>query len=291
MLRATNVRTHRTIATGLWCRSAENVQKTIPNIDELFAKNRRPIEPLIEEPIIVKKFFVSEVDSEQMLYPEVISKDELDSIIKINQDVSEFFATQIDFDDKGVSASIHETFVQSGLYGYNIPKEFGGRQFTYTELTLASEAESEQISAAMALNAHRLVCEAINQFGTDDQRKYYLPKLAKGELVATTAFQEWHRDDIATQRTTAEYDVDKKQWRLNGTKSFVVNAAKANLFMVSAHLPQSSKTDSLTIFLVDANAPGVTVRKKDQTIGHRNLYQADVTFEDVYLSTGLYVYI
>lgn len=288
LLRSANIRIHRPISTSLWCLSSQNIKNLAPNVDELFAKNRPPIEPLIEDPIIVKKFFVSEVDSEQMLYPEVISKDELDSLIKINQDVSEFFATKLEFDCKGVTNPIHDTFKESGLYGYNVPKQYGGREFTYTELILASEAEAEQISAAMSLNSHRLVCKAIKEFGTAEQQTKYLPKLAKGDLVATTAFQEWNKGDVAAEGTTAEYDADTNQWRLNGTKSFVANAAKANLIMVSANVPQSSKTDSLTIFLVDANAPGVSVQKKDKTIGHRDLYQAEITFKDVYLSPGLH---
>lgn len=284
LLRPVNIRSHRTISTSLWWANSQNART--PNVDELFAKDRRPIEALIEHPIIAKKFFVSEVDSEQMLYPEVISKDETDVLFKINQDVSEFFATQIDFDEKGITSSIHDTFRESGLYGYNVPKEFGGREFCYTEVILASEAEAEEISAAMALNSHRLVCEVINEYGTEEQRATYLPKLAKGDLIATIAFQEWSRDDVATKQTIAEFDADKNQWRLNGTKSFVVNAGKANLFLVSAHLPQSNKTDTLTIFLVDTNSPGVTVHKKDKTIGHRDLYQAEVSFTDAYLSSG-----
>lgn len=153
---------------------------------------------------------------------------------------------------------------------------------------LASEAEAEQITAAMSLNAHRMVCEAINEFGTAEQRAKYLPQLAKGDLVATIAFQEWNQGDVVAEQTTAEYDADKNQWRLNGTKSFVVNAAKSNLIVVSAHVPQSSKTDSMRIFLVDANAPGVSVQKKDETIGRRDLYQAEVSLKDVYLSPGLH---
>lgn len=115
LLRSANIRTHRPISTSVWCSSSQNVRKSVPNVDELFTKDRPPIEPLIEDPIIVKKFLVSEVDSEQMLYPEVISRDELDSLININRDVSESFATKIEFDVKGITKSTHDTFKESGL--------------------------------------------------------------------------------------------------------------------------------------------------------------------------------
>lgn len=284
--RTVNFRTCRTISTSLWLANSNVEQKSMANVDDLFGKIRRPIEPLVEDPIIAKKFFVSEVDSQQMLYPEVLSKDEMDAILKSKRDITAYIESSIDYDEKGISKTVHDSFKQMGLFGYNVPKEFGGKGFIYTELILSSEAESKNINIAIMLNAHRLVCEAINEYGTNEQRSKYLPKLANGELVATPALQEWTRNEIAANATTAEYDADKKQWRLNGTKSFVVNAGKSNLFMVTAQVPQSKKTDSLSVFLVDASLPGVSVHKKDNTIGHRNLYQADVSFKDVYLESG-----
>lgn len=276
----TNIRTYRPISTV----KEQNENKQLQNIDYLFKNGYRPIAPLSEYPAIVKNFFISEVDKEQMLYPEVISKDELDKLIKLNDRISEYIDTNVEFDGKGMSQSVHETFKQSGLYGYNIPKAFGGSGFTYTETTLASEAEARNICIAMPLNAHRLVCEAINEFGTAKQQSELLPELAKGDLVATTAFQESSKGDTSK----AEYDADKKQWRLNGSKSFVVNAYKSNLFLVSAQTPQSKEADQLTIFLVDSNLHGVSVHKKDITLGHNDVYHADVSFKDVYLPAGLY---
>lgn len=287
LIRTANVRSYRPISTSLWCANSSNERKPLPTVDELFGKDRRPIQPLVEDPIIVKKFFVSEVDSEQMLYPEVISRDELDDLIKLNQQITDYIETSIEFDGKGISNSVHEAFKQKGLYGYNVPQEFGGRGFIHTQTIMAGEAEAQNVSVAIALNAHRLVCEAINEFGSAEQRSKYLPKLAKGDLVATTALQEWTREEMVANRTKAEYDADKQQWRLNGTKSFVVNAAKANLLMVSAYVPQSQEPDSLSVFLVDASLPGVSVHKKDNTIGHTDLYQADVSFKDVHLTSGI----
>lgn len=286
LLRTPNIQAYQSISISLRYTSSQNVHKSLPSVDEIFAKDRRPIQPFVEDPIIVKKFFVSEVDSEQMLYPEVISKDELDALIKHNQYVWEYFGEGIELDGKGYSSSAHEAFKQMGLYGYNVPKKFGGRDYTYTETSLASEAEAQNTTVAMAMNAHRLVCGALNEFGTDKQQAEYLPKLGKGDMVATTAFQEWNKNEIIANHTTAEYDADKNQWRLNGVKSFVVNAAKSNLFMVLAQVPQSSKTDSLAIFLVDSSLPGVSVHKKDDTIGLKHLYQSEISFKDVHLSAG-----
>lgn len=278
---------HRPISTTSRCRSAENECRTAENVDDLFKKKRYAIKPLIEHPIIVKKFFVSEVSGEQMLYPEVLSKHEFDKLRAANERVAEYVDNEIQFDHNGMSSSNHNQFQQMGLYGHNVSKEFGGAGYTYTETILASEPETQNIAVAMIMNAHRLVCNAINEYGVAEQKSKYLPKLANGELVATTAFQEWNKDDIVINKTTAVFDANQKKWRLNGKKSFVVNAAKSNLFLVSAKVPQSSKEDSMSIFLVDGSMSGVSVHKKDITLGHGDVYQSDVTFSDVILPEGM----
>lgn len=279
--------TYRPIATTLRYVSVRNGSSSVlENIDDLFGKKHSPVKPLIENPIIVKKFFVSEINSEQMLYPEVISKHEFDKLNDTNKYVSDYIDTELQFDGKGISVRNHDKFRQMGLYGYNVPKELGGSGHTYTETIMASEPETQNIAVAMVMNGHRLVCHAIKDYGNADQQAKYLPKLASGELVATTAFQEWNKNDIAKSKTVAQYDVGKKQWHLNGKKSFVSNAAKSNLLLVSAMVPQSDKPDSLSIFLVDMDLIGISVHEKDTTIGYTDVYQSDVSFSDVTLPEG-----
>ena len=282
-----NIRIYRPISTTIWRGNTGNKSKTLENIDDLFKKKRYPVQPLVDDPIIAKKFFVSEVSAEQMFYPEVLSKHEFDKLNGINKSVSEYVDSEIQFDGNGISEMNHEKFKQMGLYGYNIPKEFGGSGYKYTETILASEPEALNIAVSMIMNAHRLVCYAINKYGVPEQQSKYLPKLASGEMVATTAFQEWNKDDIVINKTVAQYDTNLKKWRLNGKKSFVVNAAKSNLFIVSAMVPQSGNEDSLSIFLVDGNMPGVSIHKKDITLGHTDVYQSDVSFTDVDLPEGM----
>lgn len=282
-----NIHSSRPIfTTPSRCGSVGNENRTVQNVDDLFKTKRYAIKPLTEHPIIVKKFFVSEISGEQMLYPEVLSKHEFDRLHGANEHVAEYVDNDIQFDGKGISASNHDKFKQLGLYGHNVSKEFGGAGYTYTETILASEPEAQNIAVAMIMNAHRLVCYAITEYGMAEQKSTYLPKLASGELVATTAFQEWNKDDIVMNKTTAKYDGKLKKWRLNGKKSFVVNAAKSNLFLVSAVVPQTSKEDSLSIFLVDGSVSGVSVHKKDITLGHTDVYQSDVSFTDVILPEG-----
>lgn len=285
---AFGVHAHRPITTTSrhWCASVGDERKKVQNIDDLFKNKRYAVQPLVENPIIVKKFFVSEISGEQMLYPEILSKHEFDKVRDANEHVATYVDTEIQFDDRGIGRNNHNKFQELGLYGYNVPKEFGGAGYTYTETILATEPETQNIGVAMIMNAHRLACHAISAYGVAEQKSKYLPKLASGELVATTAFQEWNKNDMVMNKTTATYDANQKTWCLNGKKSFVVNAAKSNLFLVSAKVPQSSKDDAMSIFLVDGNMAGVSVHKKDLTLGHTNVYQSDVSFSDVILPEG-----
>lgn len=269
------------------CVRVGNENRKVENVDDLFKTKRYAIKRLLEDPIIVKKLFVSEISGEQMLYPEVLSKHEFDKVHNTNEYVTDYIENDIQFDGKGISANNHDKFKQMHLYGHNVSKEFGGAGYSYTETILASEPEAQNIAVAMIMMAHRLVCYAINEYGVTEQKSKYLPKLASGELVATTALQEWNKDDIVINKTIAQYDGSQKKWRLNGKKSFVVNAAKSNVFLVSAMVPQSNKEDSLSIFLVDGNTSGVSVHKRDITLGHTDVYQSDVTFSDVILPEGM----
>lgn len=281
-----NAQSSRLITSTPWRLEASQKSKKLENVDDLFSLKRYPVQALVEDPIIVKKFFVGEIDYDHLLFPEVLSKTELDQRIELNKNVSNLIKENAQFDEKGICKHIHDEMKRIGLYGYNIAKEFGGSGYCHTEMMLATEAESPNINVAMILNVHRLVCAALNEYGTNEQQTKYLPKLATGDLVATTAFQEWDKDDIAANRTIAKYNGEKKQWRMNGTKSFVINASNSNLFLVTALVPQSNKEDSLSIFLVDGDLPGVSVHKKDVTLGHTDLYQSSVSFKDVQLPEG-----
>lgn len=187
------------------------------HIDELLTRQgRRPFEPLVDDPIIVKKFFVSKVEKEQMLYPEAVSKSKLDEINVIRQKVDEYFDDDISFDGNGISDSVHEEFKNLNLYGYNLPTKYGGSGYTQSELLVVAEPEGRNANVALALCAHRLACKNILDFGTIEQHAKYLPGLAKGDLVATVAYDEWNKDDLVNIKTNAEYDDDDDQWTLNG---------------------------------------------------------------------------
>lgn len=186
-------------------------------IDELLSKEgRRPFEATVEEPIIVKKFFVSEVDNQQLMYPEIVPRMKLEDLNAHAEMVLEYLDSNVSFDDEGFSDSMHEEFKKMNLYGYNVPTKFGGCEYNETELLFVSEPEGKYADIALSLIAHRIACKNINDHGSEAQRGKYLSKLANGDLIATTAFKEWNKDDLTSLKTKAEYDSDEKGWCLNG---------------------------------------------------------------------------
>lgn len=182
---------------------------------------RRAFEIMVENPIVVKKFFISDAKEDDIKYPDVLSKNDFDHLNDSSAQISVFFKNHIEYEENGFSPSVYEKFKDKKLLGYNVPKEYGGQGLTHTQCTFASEIEAaHNADAAVALNHHRLVCAAIMDIGTAEQCAKYLPKLANGEMVATTAFQEWNVLDKIGLNTRAEYDDDDEEWCLNGLSSY-----------------------------------------------------------------------
>jgi acyl-CoA dehydrogenase len=117
-------------------------------------------------------------------------------------------------------------------------------------------------------------CVGIVRFGSDEQKRKYLPKMAAGEWIGSFALTEPEAgSDAAALKTTAVLKGD--EWILNGTKTFITNAPKAHHYMVFA------KTDQgISAFIVDRERPGVRIGQVFETIGHRGSRPAEVVMED-----------
>lgn len=112
-------------------------------------------------------------------------------------------------------------------------------------------------------------------FGTDEQRARWLPGIASGEVVASFALTEpGAGSNPAGLRTSAKPDGDG--WVIDGGKQFITNATEAGLFVVFARMGTE-----IAVFLVPADAPGITVGPKDAKMGQEGSRTADVTFSQV----------
>jgi acyl-CoA dehydrogenase len=116
--------------------------------------------------------------------------------------------------------------------------------------------------------------------GTEDQRRRYLPRLARGEIIGSFALTEAESgSDAASLRSSAKRDGD--HYVLNGAKRFITNAPEAGLFTVMARTdPAEPGAHGISAFLVEAGTPGLVLGKPDRKMGQQGAHTCDVIFDD-----------
>lgn len=171
---------------------------------------------------------------------------------------------------------------QLGLFGLCIPEEFGGLGLTMEEEVLiafeiakASPAFRSLIGTNNGIGSQGLIVD-----GTEEQKQYYLPKLASGELIASFALTEpGAGSDAASLKTSAVRDGDF--YVLNGTKRFITNAPEAGMFTVMARTnPEIKGAGGISAFIVEKGTPGITLGKNDKKMGQKGAHTCDVIFDD-----------
>jgi acyl-CoA dehydrogenase len=185
--------------------------------------------------------------------------------------------------DDRVPDDVRDQAAKMGLFGYAIPQEWGGlglditqdvemaMEFGYTTLALRSMFGTNNGIAGQVLVG----------FGTDEQKTRWLQDIASGDVVASFALTEpGAGSNPAGLRTRAIRDGD--QWVITGGKQYITNAPTADLFVVFARTrPADADGPGIAVFLVPADAPGLTVGPKDAKMGQEGAWTADVTLDAV----------
>jgi alkylation response protein AidB-like acyl-CoA dehydrogenase len=156
-----------------------------------------------------------------------------------------------------------------GLMGIEIPEEFGGSAGSFFDSVLAVEMLSA-VDPAVALVVdvqNTLVASALLRRGTPEQRKRYLPRLAADTVGAYALSEAGSGSDAFALLTRAEKRGD--MYRLSGRKLWISNAKEAGLFIVFATVDASAGYKGITAFLVEKNAPGFSVGRKEDKLGIR----------------------
>lgn len=170
-----------------------------------------------------------------------------------------------------------------GIQGLPVPQEYGGSGADALTMVCALEALGygcRDAGLIFSMNAHMWSAEIpILKFGTEAQKKHYLPKLASGEWVGVQAMTEpMSGSDAYSLRTRAERDGDC--YILNGTKTFISNATITNVVIAFANVDPSKGAAGVTAFLVDKDTPGFSVSRKLHKMGLRTSPMAEVAFEN-----------
>ncbi|MBP2639749.1 MAG: CaiA [Firmicutes bacterium] len=155
------------------------------------------------------------------------------------------------------------------LTGMTLPREYGGAGLDYISYAIVIEELSRACaSTALILAVHTLAGIPLYQFGTEEQRKKWLPKLVNYELLGAFALTEpGAGTDAGSLQATAV--LDQSEYVLNGTKTFITNGAEAGLFIVMALTEQGVGTKGISAFLVEKGTPGLSVGKHERKMGMR----------------------
>jgi butyryl-CoA dehydrogenase len=168
-----------------------------------------------------------------------------------------------------------------GLMGMMVPEEYGGPGLDPLAYVIAQE-ELARVSAGfqtiVTVN-NSLACEPILRWGTEDQKRRYLPGLVSGAHLGCYCLTEpGAGSDAMSLRATAVLRGD--EWVLSGTKLFVTNGVEADLCVVYARTEQVPGARGISAFLVEKSFPGVRVGKIEHKLGIRCSSTAELIFED-----------
>jgi butyryl-CoA dehydrogenase len=177
-----------------------------------------------------------------------------------------------------------ETFKALGkldLLGLLVPTEYGGAGADYRSYAIAVEEIGRACgSTGLSYAAHcSLGTNPIKLFGSEAQKKKYLPKLASGEYIGCWALTEpGTGSDASAQKTTAKRQGD--YWILNGTKQFITNATHADVSIVMAMTDPSLGRKGISSFIIEKGTPGFYVSKVEKKLGMRGSPTASLTMEE-----------
>jgi acyl-CoA dehydrogenase len=194
---------------------------------------------------------------------------------------------QIEEEDRIPDALIEES-KEMGLFGWAIPEEYGGIGLDpVQDVQLAMELGYTTPAFRSLFGTNNGIAgQVLVNYGTDEQRQQWLPRLASGEVIASFALTEADAgSDPSGMRTTAVKEGDT--YRINGSKRFITNAQLAQVLVVFARTDPSTAgtTKGISAFLVDTNAAGVTIGPHDKKMGQAGAWTSEIFFDDVVVGT------
>lgn len=242
-------------------------------------------------PSFTKGLFLGEIREELVFpFPE-LSAEEKESLRMVLDSFRAFAADSIDsrkHDHEGrfpdaVLTGIHEL----GLMGLNIPEAYGGFGASAKVFNrVFGEIGATDPALAVYFGAHQSIgCKGIVLFGTDEQKRRWLPRCASGELVAAFCLTEpGSGSDAQAMRATAVQSADGSHYLLNGTKIWISNAGYAGVMTVFAKVPvevDGVAKERVTAFIVDAKSEGLKLGKLEEKMGIKASDTRAVFFENV----------
>ena len=236
-------------------------------------------------PVIKKakggSFLIEDSQCENVFTPEDLS----DEQIQIAKTATEFSNNEVlpaaqDIEAKkfDVTKRLLRKAGELGLLAVDIPEAYGGLEMDKVTSALIAESLSQNASFSVAFGAHSGIGTLpLVWYGTEEQKKRYLPKLATGEWVSAYALSEASSgSDAMNIRTRAVLTSDGKYYVLNGEKMWISNAGFADLYTVFAKIDG----EKFTAFLIERNTPGLSIGEEEHKLGIRGSSTCPLVLSD-----------
>ncbi|EJO5348389.1 acyl-CoA dehydrogenase [Clostridium botulinum] len=175
-----------------------------------------------------------------------------------------------------------EKMAKYGIMGMPYPKEYGGSGTDYLSYIMAVEELAKSCATtSVILSSHvSLCCWPIFTFGTEEQKKKYLPDLLNGKKIGAFGLTEPNAGtDASSQQSVAVLQGD--HYILNGSKIFITNGGVADVFVIFAMTDRSKGVKGISAFILEKGMPGFTIGKTEEKMGIRASSTTELIFEDV----------
>ena len=243
---------------------------------------------LITEPTPADCFFPEDFTAEQKQIAETTANFALNEIVPRSE--------QIEAKDFNVTKMLLAEAAEMGLTAIDIPEEYGGLELDKVTSAIVAENISKQASFSVSFSAHvGIGTLPLVWYGTDEQKRKYLPGIASGKIISAYALSEsTSGSDAVNAKTKAVLSADGKTYTLNGEKMWISNAGFADLFTVFAKCaipegpnagPDAGK-EKLTAFLIERNTPGFSVGKEEHKLGIRGSSTCPLILNDCVIPAG-----
>lgn len=176
-----------------------------------------------------------------------------------------------EMDEQGVfRKDLLKQFFELGLMGIEIPEEYGGQGGTFFQALLAiEELAAVDPSAAVIVDVQNtLVNSAVIRWGTEEQKRRWLPRLAGGTIGSYALSEAGAGSDAFALTSRAVADGD--QYVLTGRKLWITNASEAGLFLVFANVNPEAGYKGITCFVLERDTPGFAIGRKEDKLGIRS---------------------
>jgi len=182
---------------------------------------------------------------------------------------------------EGLMAGLMKKAGEIGLLGGGVPEEYGGSGLDRISSTVLSDKISSYGSFSVSVGAHSGIGTLpIVYFGTEEQKKKYLPKLATGEWLASYCLSEPQAgSDAQNSRTRAVLSPDGRHWILNGQKMWITNGGFADVYTIFAKVDG----EKFSAFIVERGFPGFSVGAEEKKMGLRGSSTVPIFFENCHV--------